>query len=77
MIYRKLNKVATCSDKLDKAIKELEKLLQEVCEFESAISILPDDGICILNQETMNVTPIRWFDLTKPITEKMHEERSI
>ena len=80
-IRKAAQRVANLQNKLTSATGTLEELIEGFCDFPSGISLIPGDGICIINVDTANVAPlgtcIRWFEENGILNAEQHNELCI
>jgi hypothetical protein len=80
-IRKAAQRVENLQNKLTSTAETLEELIEGLCDFPSGISLIPGDGICVINDDTANVAPlhtcIRWFEDHGNLSAEQHNELCI
>ena len=80
-IRKAAQRVENLQNKLTSAAETLEELIEGLCDFDSGISIVPGDGVFIINSATANVAPldtcVRWFEEHGNLNAEQHNELCI
>ena len=80
-IRKAAQRVENLQNKLTSAAETLEEIIEGLCDFPCGISLIPGDGICVINNETANVAPLgtcmRWFEEHGNLNAEQHNELCI